>query len=221
MWGVYVAWGIIGPHSVAGELGGGAIFDEARTGDACTGCRCWCLVCIPVSILLPGAELSVAVREFVLSIPNDLPPSGCTCLVSRDGCDEKHGDGAGRLLEARVIGLSLTEDVVDTALITRLTPVFRAAAISADREERSERLEAESGLDVMSSSAAQAPLSQASVLASRLDTAETSWAFCDCVSRSSSAETVPSRCSVLPSAHVVLCSTAATHSSSLTVETAL
>ena len=148
-----------------------------------------------------------------------------------------------------MIGLSLTEDVVDTALITRLTPLFSAAAISADNEERSDRPPVESGLAVMSSSAAHAPVSQASVLASRLDTAETSCASCDCDSRSSSADTVPSRCSVLGTqtqlsvcaraqSHThsdpvtytqnhtpavrprVLCSDA-THSSSLTVETAL
>ena len=192
------------------------------------------------------SELPLAVIELVLSIPNDRSPIERPRLPTRDGCDEKYGDATGRLLEARLIGLPLTEDVVDTALITRLTPLLSAAAISADSEERSDRPPVESGLAVMSSSAAHAPVSQASVLASRLDSAETSCASCDCDSRSSSAETVPSRCSVLatqtqsyarahaqnhtqshthrithlPSAHVVLCS-AGTHSSSLTVETAL
>ena len=168
-------------------------------------------------MLLSRPELSLVASEFVLSIPNDRSTIGRACF-SRDGCDEKHGDGAGRLEEVSTTGLSLIEDVVETALITRLTPLLRAAAISADNEERSERLPAESGLAVMSSSAAHAPLSQASVLSSRLDTVDTSCVSWDWFSRSSSADTVPSRCSVLPSAHVVLCST---HSSSLTVDTAL
>ena len=163
---------------------------------------------------MAGEALTEAFGEaFVRSPPKDLLPLALAAALA--GSEENRGEA--RATEpaqlASPVDVSPATNAVASSSAARAAArePLSATAISSERPERlaateRERAEAsptESG-EPISSSAAQALLSHASVLASSAEPVEASTA-----STAETADTVPSSRTVVLSAHVVLCSSCA------------